>query len=295
MIYRMYRERLINLALSQFTWTGLPDTCNELYLERTLLFCGKACIARPKGLDFWVSLDFVNNGDGVDIYGFPKGIKAVSNNGACSPMDVDDYVLIYDNRTFSTLMPLIDAYAKQLWEVHQTYRSNLQQQITPYIVATNNNRRNGFKNFFNRFKGFEPVLYVENHVDLNEAIQTHDLRVDFKGTELSENIKFWWAEALSVLGITAETTKKERLISDEIQLNRMEDMISVNSRARNRVMSCNELNKKYGFDISVNLASQDLNPPGSDLMFDYSSEFLEENKSSVNPNKENDNEKKERE
>lgn len=274
MIYRGYRERLINLALSQFKWHGLPDTCNALYLERTLLFTGKACLCKPKGTDFWLSLDYVQKG-GVDVYGFPEDIRGISNNGKCSPIEVDEWEILFDNNTFTTLMPLIDYYAKQMWEVHQTYRSNLQQQITPYVVATNTNEKNGWKNFFNRFKGYEPVMYVKSHVDLKDSIETLDLRVPFIGPELTENLKFWWAEALSVLGITAETTKKERLLDDEIALNRMEDVISINSRAANRVELCNKMNEKHGFNLSVNLAS-DEPMYNKDFMLDYSSELAEE-------------------
>ena len=75
-------------------------------------------------------------------------------------------------------------------------------------------------------------------------------------------LKTVWAEALSMLGITAETTKKERLISNEIMINRQEDLISLNSRLLNRVEFCNKMNKKYGLDLSVNLSSEntELNP-----------------------------------
>ena len=273
MIYRFYRERLINLALSQFKWHGLPDTCNPLFFERTLLFTGKACLCRPKGTDFWLSLDFVQKG-GVDVYGFPEDIRGVSNNGKCSPIDVDEWEIIYDNNTFSTLMPLIDGYARQLWQVHQVYNSNLQQQITPYIVSTNTNEKNGWKNFFNRFKGYEPVMYMKNCVDLKESINTIDLKVPFIGNELVENIKFWWSEALSVLGITAETTKKERLLNDEIALNRMEDIISINSRAANRVELCNKMNDRHGFNLSVNLSS-DEPMYNVDLFADYATKFVQ--------------------
>ena len=43
-IYRYYRERLINLALSQFEWHGLPETCDRLFFEKSLLYNGKACM-----------------------------------------------------------------------------------------------------------------------------------------------------------------------------------------------------------------------------------------------------------
>lgn len=292
-IYRGYRERLINLALSQFKWHGLPDTCDSMYFEKSLLFNGKACLCKPKGTDFWLSLDYIYKGR-LDVYGYPTDIRGVGF-GTNNLIEVDDWEIIFDNRDMTSIMPLIDYYAKQMWEVHQTYRSNLQQQINPYIVATKDTQKNSFLNFFNRFKGFQPVIYVDKHSEIDECIKTLDCHSDFHGTELTENLKFWWSEALSVLGITAETTKKERLIGDEIALNRMEDMISLNSRLMNRVELCNKMNAKYGWNLSVNLSSDEPNI-SDDLQFDYSSEVLEETtRSEYKSDEEKDKDRKEEE
>lgn len=252
-IYRYYRERLINLALAQFEWHGLPETCDRLYFEKQLLFTGTAAMGTPTGTDIWLSLGWVLKG-GLNVYGYPSDIRLISANGKRNPIDVDKYEFLYDNMTFSSLIPMIDFYARQLFEIHNTYRSNLQQQITPYLVLTTKNESLGIKNLFNRILGFQPVVEVRNTFDPS-AIQTLDTRVDYKGTEMLQNLKLMWAEALSVLGITAETTKKERLLNNEITLDRQEDIISLNSRLLNRVDFCNKMNKKYDFNLSVNLSS----------------------------------------
>lgn len=268
-IYNYYRERLINMALSQFEWHGLPDTCDRLYFEKQLLYSGTAAMGTPIGTDLWLSLGYVNNGQ-LDVYGYPENIRLVAANGKNSPIVVDKWIMLYDNMTWKSLIPMIDFYAKQLWEIHNTFRSNLQQQITPYLVLTTKNESLGIKNLFNRIFGFQPVIEVRNSFDPS-AIQTIDTRVDFKGKEMIECLKLMWAEALSMLGITDESTKKERLLNNEITLDRQADIISLNSRLLNRVEFCNKMNKRFGFDLSVNLSSQDmeLNPYN-----DYSSEML---------------------
>ncbi len=264
-IYRYYKERLINLALSQFDWHGLPETCDRLYFEKSLLYNGKAAMGKVTGTDIWLGLDYIYKGT-LDVYGYPTDIRLVPANGQRGLIEVDEWQFLFDNMTWASLMPKIDLYAKLLWEIHNTYRSNLQQQITPYLVLTNRNSSLSIKNIFNRILGFQPVVELKNTFDTS-AVTTLDTRVDFKGTELLENLKIVWAEALSMLGITAETTKKERLLSDEITIDRQEDIISLNSRLLNRVEFCNKMNKKYGFDLSVNLSSNDLslNPYPGDL------------------------------
>lgn len=272
-IYRYYRERLINIALAQFEWHGLPDTCDRLYFEKSLLFNGKACMCKPTGTDFWLSLDWIYKGR-LDVYGYPTDIRGVGF-GSHNLIETEEWEILYDNMTFASLMPMIDLYAKLLWEVHNTYRSNLQQQITPYIVATTRNKELSFKNFFNRVKGFQPVITVNDASNLEDEIKTLDLNVDFKGTDILNNLKVIWAEALSMLGITAETTKKERLLNDEITLDRQEDMISLNSRLLNRVEFCNKMNAKHGLDLSVNLSSETMNM-AQELNLDYTTALLKD-------------------
>ena len=272
-IYRYYRERLINIALAQFEWHGLPDTCDRLYFEKSLLFNGKACMCKPTGTDFWLSLDWIYKGR-LDVYGYPTDIRGVGF-GSHNLIETEEWEILYDNMTFASLMPMIDLYAKLLWEVHNTYRSNLQQQITPYIVATTRNKELSFKNFFNRVKGFQPVITVNDASNLEDEIKTLDLNVDFKGTDILNNLKVIWAEALSMLGITAETTKKERLLNDEITLDRQEDMISLNSRLLNRVEFCNKMNAKHGLDLSVNLSSETMNM-AQELNLDYATSLLKD-------------------
>lgn len=264
-IYRYYRERLINLALAQFEWHGLPETCDRLYFEKSLLYNGKAAMGKVTGTDIWLGLDYIYKGN-LDVYGYPTDIRLVPANGQHGLIEVDEWQFLFDNMTWASLMPKIDLYARLLWEVHNTYRSNLQQQITPYLIATTRNESLSIKNIFNRILGFQPVIELKNTFD-PDAIKTIDTRVDFKGTELLENLKVVWAEALSMLGITAETTKKERLLNNEITIDRQEDIISLNSRLLNRVEFCNKMNKKYGFNLSVNLSSNDmaLNPYPGDM------------------------------
>lgn len=287
-IYRYYRERLINLALAQFEWHGLPETCDRLYFEKSLLYNGKAAMGKVTGTDIWLGLDYIYKGT-LDVYGYPTDIRLVPANGQHGLIEVDEWQFLFDNMTWASLMPKIDLYARLLWEVHNTYRSNLQQQITPYLIATTRNESLSIKNLFNRIMGFQPVIELKNSFD-PDAIKTVDTRVDFKGTELLENLKVIWAEALSMLGITAETTKKERLLNDEITIDRQEDIISLNSRLLNRVDFCNKMNKKYGFNLSVNLSSNDmsLNPYPGDMAIQTLDELGVDNSegSSTNTDKE---------
>ena len=270
-IYQYYKERLINMALAQFEWHGLPDTCDRLYFERRMLFDGTAAMFKPTGTDFWVTAGYVQktgiNGQAFDIYGYPTAILGVGYNAV--NIETDEWMILFDNMTKTTLLPKIDLYARLLWECHNTFRANLRQQNTPYIVATTKNESLSFINFFNRMFGFEPVIQVKNTSNIEESVKVFDINKEYIGNELLDSLKVIWNEALSMLGITGETTKKERLLDDEIALNRMQDTISMSARLLNRVEFCNKMNKKYGMNLSVNLVSQDTTfAPFADPYFD---------------------------
>lgn len=252
-IYNYYRERLINVALSQFEWQGLPDTCDRLYFEKRLLFDGKAAMLQPIGSDEWLSVGYVNNGS-LNVYGYPTSILGVGFNA--SNIETDTWEFLYDNMTKQSLLPKIDLYARLLWEIHNTFRSNLKHMNMPYIVKGTKNQELSFRNLFNRIFGFQPYILMKRKEDVDN-IDVLNLGVDYKGNEILDSLKVVWAEALAMLGITAETTKKERMITGEIVLDRQEDLISLSSRMLNRVEFCNKMNKKYGLDLSVNLSSDD--------------------------------------
>lgn len=258
-IYNYWRSRLINMALSQFEWHGLPDTCDPWYFERTLLFNGSASVYKLAGSDdIWLSTAYVfdnKKGNTFTVYGYPTSIRGIGCN--TTNIETDDFEVLYDNRNHDNLMWMIDLYAKKLWETEMTFRSNLKQQNTPYVVATTKNESLSFTNFFNRIFGFEPVIQVKNTSNIEEAVKVFDLKKEYIGNELLDTLKSIWNEACKMLGITGETTKKERLLDGEIQMNRMQDTITMSSRLLNRVEFTNKINKRWGWDVSVNLVAAD--------------------------------------
>ena len=258
-IYNYWKSRLIAMALSQFEWHGLPDICDPWYFEKMLLFNGTAALYKVKGSDdLWLTTAYVFDNkflNAFTVYGYPTSIRGVGYNA--QNIQTDEFEVLYDNRNHHSLMWMIDLYAKELWEIEMTFRSNLKQQNTPYIVATTKNESLSFTNFFNRIFGFEPVIQVKNTSNIEEAVKVFDLKKEYLGNELLDALKTKWNEACRMLGITGETTKKERLLDGEIQMNRMQDTITMSSRLLNRIEFCNKVNKRFGMDISVNLVSAD--------------------------------------
>lgn len=249
-----YRERLTNMALAQFEWTGLPDTVDRWYMEKTLFYNGRAAFYIPEGLDFWMCTGWQHSGGQFNSYGYPTDIKGIDFNALNIP--VSDFELIYDNMSRgNTMSRMVEIHTASLVETHQTFRTNLMHQNTPYLVSTSKQQLLSVKNVFKRMFYFDPVIEVDESFD-RETISTVNTDVKYIGNELLNTRRDLWDDALSMLGISTGDTKRERLISDEVDANLQEGIISLNARLMNRVNLCNTLNEKHGLNISVRLSDE---------------------------------------
>lgn len=285
-----YFFRLVNVALAQFSYDGLPDTCDRRYMELVALTRGAAAVYVPEGTDFWLSTGFMpfdgthrptkaavtwyndmlgessstaydryfNSVNTFDVYGNPTRILGIGFNGEQSRPDGDKWGVFYDNMTREPLIIHIRRYAQLLAETHMTFRMNLRMQNKPYMVTSSRNKQYSFKQFFKALFNFEPVVEIAPGLELTEAVQVLDLRVDYKGTELLENLKEIWSQALDMLGISSQSTKKERLLTGEIQMDRQADLITMNSRLMNRTEFWEMMNKKHGLNVKVKMSSADV-------------------------------------
>lgn len=251
----LYRERLLNIAMAQFEWHGLPETIDALYMERQLLEKGSVAIYREKITGEWFSTAYLTKSkDGriQDIYGNPISIDGIGANGEI--LKTDDFYILYDNRTKISLLDKIQTYADCLTEIHNTFLSNLKYQNIPLLLPVEDKTKLTWDNFELQRGQFAPVIKYDKSLNLKDVVP-FKLDVPYIGGQLLDALKDTWNEALSMLGITPVSTKKERLIKDEISANRQGDIIALNGRLLGRIEFCNKFNRDNGADISVNLSS----------------------------------------
>lgn len=278
MIYNYYYNRLVEVALSQFEYQKFPETGDREFFEKKLLFTGKGMFCKPKGSDFILSLGFANCG-ALDVYGHPTevyGVGVTTNdvlsgtdqkivNPAFKRIATNDFVVCYDNIMRRPIIDWIDMYAKLLWECHMTIRSNQKFQNIPYIVKASDDTLLTVENFFLEWSNFKPYIKVASMGKKNKDedpktfnlrdIDIMDMRVDYRVIDMWKALKITWAEALSMLGITSQFTKKSQYEnSDQLEMDKMSDDYSLSNRLMRRVEFCNKVNKKWNMDMSVNLA-----------------------------------------
>lgn len=232
-IYNYWRTRLINLYMSRFEW-DLPDTCDAWFLEDTFLRNSTACFLQEKNTGDWMSLGYTYFGS-LNVYGYPTDIRGVGYAGTSGIKDdkveytniipaEGKFVVGFDNMSRTPPMQTINLFAYLLWEVHMTYRSNLTQQNTPYIITAPKNLMLSIKNIMLKIFGKERVIELNQTQNIEEIIKVLDLKVDFKGKDLLETLDIIWNMALAMLGLMNGTEKKERMIKVETDMNQWENL-----------------------------------------------------------------------
>lgn len=246
--YIQYYNRLIELSIAMFNWTGLPDTIDPRFLELTLFKYGQAVFFEDEVMGYLALTNAVQGG--FDVYGYPVASRAYSPyNNYQKNLTLDDSVIIYNNylRTPSSLD--VEVFAKRLYNLDRVIDVNANAQKTPVLIKCAETQRLTMKNLYKEFDGNSPVIFGDN--GLNDAnftvLSTEAPYVADRIYQLKTQI---WNEALTYLGISnINVQKKERLITDEVSRNMGGVIASRYSRLNARQNACEKINNMFGLNV----------------------------------------------
>lgn len=210
--FSLYRAWIISLALSRFKWENLPSTCDATYLERTLLFEGKATIANKGGL--WFSTQAVETGR-LNIYGYPTKWRSTGINGWSFKVDNSTGVIIYDNHMRRPMLGDIELFARRLAALDRVQDINLHQQFNPYLITVPQERRNAAIQMYKQISSGEPAILGYSSLD-DIKVQALDTKVPLIGEQLHTMRLNLWNQVYTYLGIDNLPTKSERMIEEEV-------------------------------------------------------------------------------
>lgn len=250
--YAQYFNRLTELSISMFDWQNLPDSIDPRYLELALFGDGQAIFFKDEVLGYLTLRCMV--GGTWDVYQIPNYRRAYATNGYQRELYPDDSVIIYNNmiRTNSTLD--VAVFANRLWELDRAIDVNAKAQKTPVLILCDERQRLTMKNLYMKYDGNEPFIFGDNSLanygdQIFRVLKTDAPYVADKLYQLKTQI---WNEALTYLGISnVNITKKERLVTDEVQRNQGGTIASRYSRLEARRQACEKINKMFGLDIWV--------------------------------------------
>nr|UVY52952.1 MAG: Connector [Bacteriophage sp.] len=247
--YLQYVNRLTELSISMFDWKNLPDTIDARFLELALFNDGMAVFFKDEVMGY-LGLQVMIGGT-LDVYRIPITRTAFAQNGYQMKLDQSNSVIIFNNMLHTNSILDVQEMSKRLYEIQRTIDVNVIQQKTPKIITCTENQRLVMKNLYAQYMGNEPFIFGDKNLDLS-GIKTLDTTSPYVADKLYELKTQYWNEALTYLGISnVNTVKKERMISDEVQRNLGGTIASRYSRLFMRQQACEQINKMFGLNISV--------------------------------------------
>lgn len=251
-LYHYYIDVITKMAVSRFRWLNLPPSCDERYLELTLVHQGMASIAFPKSMPgTFLTLQCAPLGK-PDMYDRAIRWYAIGTNGTRYRCDRQQGVVAYDNETRYPLMDGIELYANELAHIRITRRVNRMHQQIPFILTGPQERRQDMVNLFKQVAGGEPAVIGTSDLQQIEyqALQTG---VTFLGEELAVDEQNVWGRVYTMLGIKNTTMKQERQTEDEIRAQENPASLVAASALSERRKVADELNSRFGkyFDAPI--------------------------------------------
>lgn len=251
-LFQMFRNDLIELAMCRFAWINLPNTCNERFLEQTLLYEGCATIAHPNGHDAVLSLRAVQQG-APNMYDEPREWRAMGITGRTNFMcDWENAVWIWDNRTRYPLISKINMWARELADIMQVKQINRFHMRMPFMITANQDRALDLRNFYRNVANGEPVMLGFSTLeDININATLPERAREYIGDKFDAEFKNTWDAIYRELGIDSMPFKEERMIEDEVSSTMQPTEIARLSPLACRRAACEKINARMGNLLSA--------------------------------------------
>ena len=241
-------QRYLNICLSLFKWSNLPESIRPEFIEETLFTYGFGMFVYDDTLGFI----FVpcSPSDEVNFQNEPLSYVGKAKNYT-KKFSKDDVVIIPNNPTWSNIQHKLINYCDKLSECSQSALINIKAQKTPLLVLCDDKDLLSLQNIYANYEGNKPVIYADKSFT-KENITVLKTEADFVADKILDFKHEIKNELLTDLGINnSNTDKKERLISNEVDSNNLEIKINKEVMLMSRKNACEKINKKFGLNISV--------------------------------------------
>lgn len=256
------QHHLSNIARSRYEWENLPKGLESRHIESALFHNGQAFFFNDENYGL-MCLPASSIGN-FNPYGDPTSIK-VQGIGYSKTLNIDEGVRIMDNVELVPPLLMINYYSSLITKIETTINKNLKQQRYPYIIPTSSETERTMKKMYEKLMSDDvddEALFVDKRLDINGDSLIKVLKTDapFILDKLQAFKTQVIAEVLSFLGINnGNTEKRERLIVDEVNSNNAYILLNLQLPYQLRQKACDEINKKYGLNITVKKVIEDVN------------------------------------
>lgn len=241
-------NRLVNIGLSRFRWSGLPETCNERALEITLFFYGNAVFFRDPDLGFIHTP--VNLVGPYNVYFESIRREAYSYNYNRT-LGLDDSVLIRANRNSSPDWYTVWTYASKITNALRAIDVHTETLKRPYAIKCDEKNKQSVIAALKKIQDND-IAIIGDKFASNSVLEVLNLATNSYLDQMWGNVKNYLQQVYTAFGINNTfTSKKERLVVSESQGETNVIRHTLESELYARQTACEQINKMFGLNVSV--------------------------------------------
>lgn len=250
---------ILSLCLLRYEWVGLPESCDERFLETALALTGCATIChkdRLPGVPMTLKAGAFSK---YNAYNNPVEWVAMGDNGEeFFPVTAGkNGVFVWDRHSRLCFWPKLYRLAAKLARYSRTEDVNLLQQFTPSIVTAPEEKVLDVQSAFGAFAAGQPAIvgYEGLGDTISKGISALQLGVEWKGEQFQRGALGVWSEIFRLIGIPhVMFEKNERMNNDESQTGYTPARLMLDDGLKARQQAAREYNKLAGTNIGVRIS-----------------------------------------
>lgn len=250
-----FRADMLNKSLTMFEWKNLPDTLPAVEIEKQLQTNGYSIIAKVQGNIY----AFQGGFSGQDPYNQPT--KAIVNNPSLKyngTFTIDeDCVIIKNDDMQQGLIHIYNKYGTLLIENQITMLMTDYNYRMPFTISSKDDSTTQSAREYLQ-KVIDGSLGVIGEAKLFDALKVTP--TNNKGVNSFADLygyqQFIEAQLNNTIGLaTNNNMKRERLTTNEIEVNKNASYPLIDNMLRNRKQAVEKINQMFDLDIDVEFSS----------------------------------------
>lgn len=255
-LQRYFARYLLQKTISVFKW-DMPKTWSKNYLLYTLYCWGYVAVINTD--KFGVIPQQCTLG-GFDVFYQPK-FATVANpllRGILNPVIGKQCELLRLQPDYGGVMDIVNFYADMLALSAETASTNLLNSKLAYVFASDGKAgAESFKKLYDQIASGEPAAYIDKNLYRDDGTPTwnffnQNLKETYIAGDILNDMRLWEMKFDNEIGIpTTNTTKKERLITDEASSAIEESRTKAQLWLDELQESCRKINNMFGIRLWV--------------------------------------------
>lgn len=254
-LLKQFKSNQLNKTLTMFEWSNLPETIPQVELEKMLQINGYAVIAEYQGKLYAFQAGF----SGQDPYNQPT--KALVNNPALKNNTTytigKDCIVIKNDDMKQGLNGIYEYYGQRLIENQITMLMTDYNLRMPFTISSSDDQTTQSAKMYLK-KIIDGSLGVIGEQKLFKALSVTPTNSKQTATfaDLYGYQQFIIAQLNNTIGLaTNNNMKRERLTTNEIEVNKNASYPLVDNMLKNRQQAVAAINEMFNVNVSVEYSS----------------------------------------